>query len=102
MLTRPKKNNSIIYLGPQYARFSPKFYYWFFIPCDILSLVLQSIGGALSSDSSGSNNTAVDVSVAGLSFQVFTRGIIIGARANRPTLAAASRSSSSSSPLPSY
>ncbi|KAL8832219.1 MAG: hypothetical protein Q9191_000389 [Dirinaria sp. TL-2023a] len=68
----------IIYLGPQYARFSPKFYYWFFIPCDILSLVLQAIGGALSSDSSGSNKTAVDVSVAGLSFQVFTLCIFIG------------------------
>ncbi|KAL8998120.1 MAG: hypothetical protein Q9169_002741 [Polycauliona sp. 2 TL-2023] len=62
--------NSIVYLGPQYARFPPKFYYWFFIPCDVLSLVLQSIGGALSSTSEGGSNAAVDVSIAGLSFQV--------------------------------
>lgn len=39
--------------------------------------MLQSIGGALSSDSSGSNNNAVDVSIAGLSFQVFTLCIFI-------------------------
>lgn len=68
---------SVIYLGPQYARFSPKLYYWIFIPCDILSLVLQSIGGALSSTSSGGSKTAVDVSIAGLSFQVFTLLIFI-------------------------
>ncbi|KAL8779970.1 MAG: hypothetical protein Q9213_006695 [Squamulea squamosa] len=64
-------DESIVYLGPQYARFRPKLYYWIFIPCDILSLVLQSIGGSLSSTSEGSNNAAVNVSIAGLSFQVF-------------------------------
>lgn len=48
-----------------------------FIPCDIISLVVQSIGGALSSISSGSSRTAVDVAIAGLSFQVFTLVIFI-------------------------
>ncbi|KAL8913010.1 MAG: hypothetical protein Q9171_002078 [Xanthocarpia ochracea] len=62
---------SIVYLGPQYARFRPKLYYWIFIPCDILSLILQSVGGALSSTSDGDSNSAVNVSIAGLSFQVF-------------------------------
>lgn len=61
---------SIVYLGPQYARFPPKFYYWFFIPCDVLSLVLQAVGGALSSVSEGGSDVAVNVSIAGLSFQV--------------------------------
>ncbi|KAI4199749.1 MAG: hypothetical protein LQ350_004376 [Teloschistes chrysophthalmus] len=61
----------ILYLGPQYARFRPKLYYWIFIPCDIFSLVLQAIGGALSSTSSGGSKTAVDVSITGLSLQVF-------------------------------
>ncbi|KAI4218951.1 MAG: hypothetical protein L6R36_008653 [Xanthoria steineri] len=60
----------IVYLGPQYARFPPKFYYWFFIPCDVLSLVLQAVGGALSSVSEGGSDAAVNVSIAGLSFQV--------------------------------
>ncbi|KAF3923895.1 hypothetical protein AA313_de0206401 [Arthrobotrys entomopaga] len=68
----------VIFLGPQYSRFSPKFYLWCFIPCDILSLVLQSIGGALSSTSSGGDGGAVDVSIAGLSFQVFTLLVFIG------------------------
>ena len=69
--------NSVVYLGPQYSRFSPEFYYWIFIPCDILSLVLQAVGGALSSTSSGGSKTAVDVSIGGLSFQVFTLVIFI-------------------------
>ena len=67
----------MIYLGPQYSRFSPKFYYWIFIPCDVLSLVLQAVGGALSSTTSGGSRTAIDVSLAGLSFQVFTLCVFI-------------------------
>jgi len=67
----------IVYLGPAHARFPPKFYYWFFIICDILSLILQACGGALSSLSSGSSKIAVDASIAGLSFQVFTLCIFI-------------------------
>ena len=46
-------------------------------PCDVLSLILQAVGGALSSTSSGGSKTAVDVSLAGLSFQVFTLCIFI-------------------------
>lgn len=69
--------DSVVYLGPQYGRFSPKLYYWIFIPCDIFSLCLQAVGGALSSTSSGSSNVAVDVSKAGLSFQVFTLVVFI-------------------------
>ena len=69
--------HSVIYLGPEYSRFSPKFYYWVLIPCDILSLILQAVGGALSSTSSGGSKTAVDVSIAGLSFQVFTLVVFI-------------------------
>lgn len=69
--------DSVLYLGREYSRFSPKFYYWIFIPCDILSLVLQSIGGALSSTSDGGSKTAVWVSIAGLAFQVFTLCVFI-------------------------
>ncbi|KAL8931468.1 MAG: hypothetical protein Q9216_007193, partial [Gyalolechia sp. 2 TL-2023] len=67
----------ILYLGPEHARFRPKAYYWIFIPCDILSLVLQSLGGALSSTSEGGSSAAVNVSIAGLSFQVFTLLVFI-------------------------
>lgn len=68
----------ILYLGPTHARFPPKFYYWFFIACDIFSLILQACGGALSSLSSGNSKVATDASIAGLSFQVFTLCIFIG------------------------
>ena len=68
---------SVIYLGPQYARFPPKFYLWTFVPCDILSLVLQGVGGALSSVSSGGSRAAINVAVTGLSFQVFTLCVFI-------------------------
>lgn len=69
--------SSVKYIGTQYARFNPRFYYWVFIPCDILSLVLQAVGGALSSQSSGDNKAAVDISIAGLSFQVATLCVFI-------------------------
>jgi len=76
--TNKDQCDRILYLGPTHARFPPKFYYWFFIACDILSLILQACGGALSSLSSGGSNIAVDASIAGLSFQVFTLCIFIG------------------------
>jgi len=65
------------YLDPALCRFSPKLYYWVFIPCDLVSLVLQAVGGAESSTSEGSSNTANYIALAGLSFQVFTLLIFI-------------------------
>ena len=67
----------VIYLGFQYSRFSPKLYLWIFIPCDVLSLVLQAVGGALSSTSVGGSQSAIDVSIVGLAFQVFTLCVFI-------------------------
>ncbi|KAL8707326.1 MAG: hypothetical protein Q9220_007638 [cf. Caloplaca sp. 1 TL-2023] len=58
------------FFGPGYARFRPSLYYWIFIPADIFSLVLQAVGGALSSTSEGGSDAAVDVSITGLAFQV--------------------------------
>ncbi|KAG8627294.1 hypothetical protein KVT40_004777 [Elsinoe batatas] len=54
------------------SRFAPRWWYAIFIPADLVSLVLQAAGGAMSSTSSGSNSVGVDISVAGLSFQVVT------------------------------
>lgn len=62
-------------LGAEHGRFNPKWYYWGFIPCDLISIALQGAGGGLSS--SGSGNVGVNVSLAGLSFQVFTLCIFI-------------------------
>ncbi|KAL8838329.1 MAG: hypothetical protein Q9205_004828 [Flavoplaca limonia] len=39
---------------------------------------MQAVGGALSSDSEGGSSAAVDVSIAGLSFQVVVIAVFIG------------------------
>ncbi|KAF2670790.1 RTA1-domain-containing protein [Microthyrium microscopicum] len=62
----------ITYLSPSHSRFAPKLFIWIFIPFDILSLVLQAIGGAMSSSSNGKSSTAVNIALAGLSIQVIT------------------------------
>ncbi|CAK7271741.1 hypothetical protein SEPCBS119000_004762 [Sporothrix epigloea] len=69
---------TIYYLDLSLARFNPKFFYWFFIPCDVISLAFQAAGGALSSLSTGSNKTGINMSLFGLSFQVFTLVVFIG------------------------
>ena len=65
-------HSSINYFSPALARFPPKYFYWAFVPCDIISLVLQGCGGGLSASSSGSSQTGVDIALAGLIFQVIT------------------------------
>lgn len=57
-------------LGRQYARLSPRVFYWMFIPCDIVSLITQAIGGSRSSLSIGADESGVKISIAGLTFQV--------------------------------
>lgn len=67
----------MLFLDESVARFHPKWLYWFFIPCDMISLIFQAVGGALSSTSSGANDTGTDISLFGLTFQVFTLGIFL-------------------------
>jgi hypothetical protein len=55
------------------SRFKPVRYTQIFIPCDILSLVLQGAGGGLASVASQDNadsGPGTDVMIAGLCFQV--------------------------------
>ena len=42
-----------------------------------MSLTLQAAGGGLSSSTSGSSKTGVNIAIAGLSFQVFTLTVFI-------------------------
>jgi hypothetical protein len=63
---------SINFIGQQYSRLSPKYFYYAFISCDIISLILQAVGGAMSSTSSGSSTTGVNIALAGLALQVVT------------------------------
>ncbi|KAI1089514.1 RTA1-domain-containing protein [Rostrohypoxylon terebratum] len=61
--------------GPENSRIPPKWYTRIFIPCDIISLILQAAGGGLASvafHQSNSTDTGDNIMIAGLSFQVFT------------------------------
>lgn len=69
-------------LSLETARFPPKYLYWVFIVSDLTSLVLQAVGGALSTSSSGSSQTAVNLALGGLALQVFTLVIFSGLMAD--------------------
>ncbi|PSN67380.1 parasitic phase-specific protein PSP-1 [Corynespora cassiicola Philippines] len=62
----------ILLVDKSLSRFDPRYFYWFFIPADIVSLVLQATGGALSAvgDTAEDVQVGVDISKAGLIFQV--------------------------------
>ncbi|KIW18800.1 hypothetical protein PV08_03089 [Exophiala spinifera] len=62
----------VTYISPKHSRFDPRLFYYIFIPCDIVSLILQAIGGAMSSTSDGSSSAGVNIALAGLAFQVAT------------------------------
>lgn len=64
--------HSANYISPNSSRFPPSFFYYIFIPCDIISLILQAVGGAMSATSNGGNQSGVNIALAGLAFQVFT------------------------------
>ena len=62
-------------IGPEHSRIKPYSYPKIFIPCDVVSLVLQAIGGGMASVAihRGENPTKGDrVMIAGLAFQVAT------------------------------
>ncbi|KAG6022639.1 hypothetical protein E4U41_002216, partial [Claviceps citrina] len=61
--------------GAESSRLRPEWYTWIFIPCDIISLVLQATGGALASIAVQDHESPDDgsnIMLAGLAFQVFT------------------------------
>jgi hypothetical protein len=62
----------ITYFAPELSRFRPQLFYYIFIPCDVISLVLQAAGGGLSTSSSGQSQIGINLALAGMSFQVFT------------------------------
>ena len=65
-------SSRINYISSQASRFPPRLFYWIFIPCDFLSLVLQAVGGAISSSTDGDAQNGVNIALAGLAFQVAT------------------------------
>lgn len=63
-------SKTIMFLGPDMSRSKPQLFYWIFIPCDIVCLALQAAGGGLSTNSSGSNQLGINITMAGLALQV--------------------------------
>ncbi|KAG6068254.1 hypothetical protein E4U32_001329 [Claviceps aff. humidiphila group G2b] len=63
-------SKTIASLAPQLSRFRPVFFYWIFIPFDVVCLALQAAGGAMSTTSSGQDQAGVNISLAGLVLQV--------------------------------
>ncbi|PNY23444.1 uncharacterized protein TCAP_06613 [Tolypocladium capitatum] len=63
-------SRTINHLAPELSRFNPDLFYGIFIPADLVCLVLQAAGGALSTASAGSSQNGDDVAMAGLALQV--------------------------------
>jgi len=61
-------------LGAQYSRLSPKSYAIFFLTCDIISLIVQGVGGAMASLEFGNGEDPAKgghVMLGGITFQLF-------------------------------
>lgn len=61
-------------IGPQFSPIQPKLYPWIFITCDIVSLILQAVGGgtAASADTEKTTDAGGHIMLAGIVFQVAT------------------------------
>ncbi|KAM0436719.1 hypothetical protein ACHAPT_002430 [Fusarium lateritium] len=68
-------SKTIIFFAPELSRFKPQLFYWIFIPFDIVCLILQAAGGAMSTSSDSS--LGVDISMAGLILQVIVLFLFI-------------------------
>ncbi|KAJ5263775.1 RTA1 domain protein [Penicillium angulare] len=66
----------VIIYGENISRFRPRTYTTIFVSCDLLSLILQAVGGALASQGqdgdTSTSDTGVNIMIAGLAFQVFS------------------------------
>ncbi|KAJ6011870.1 hypothetical protein N7499_013160 [Penicillium canescens] len=58
--------------GEEFSRLKPRTYTYIFVACDLISLVLQAAGGAVTSiaDERSLRDTGVNIMIAGLAFQV--------------------------------
>lgn len=65
--------------GESISRIRPNTYTIIFVSCDVLSLILQAAGGALTSiaDTKSLSDTGVNIMIAGLAFQVFSLALFM-------------------------
>ncbi|KAL2836306.1 RTA1 like protein-domain-containing protein [Aspergillus pseudoustus] len=68
-------------LGRESSALSPKLYLWIFVVCDVISLVVQAVGGAMASTESdkenGNTDPGTNVMVAGILFQMVSITIFV-------------------------
>lgn len=69
----------VMHLGPEYSRLPPKAWVWIFVGCDVIAVVLQGLGGGLSSAAGTLKmvNTGNDIMVAGLIFGVIVQAFCL-------------------------
>ncbi|KAE8357495.1 parasitic phase-specific protein PSP-1 [Aspergillus caelatus] len=69
----------ILLIDERLSRISPRYLSWIFISFDVISLVLQAVGGALSCVGENKDDIQVgtDISLAGLIFQVVTLTLFV-------------------------
>ncbi|KAJ4303028.1 hypothetical protein N0V90_001919 [Kalmusia sp. IMI 367209] len=62
----------IVVVGANHSRIKPKMYTYIFVGCDLLSLILQAIGGAMASMANGGSDAdlGVNIMIAGLCSQI--------------------------------
>ncbi|KIX95282.1 uncharacterized protein Z520_09199 [Fonsecaea multimorphosa CBS 102226] len=93
LILGPAFNSAAIYLvlkhitltfGPEYSKIKPNWYTWIFITGDLISLVIQAIGGGMAATANSNQsqqNTGDDLMMAGIAWQVVTLFFFGGAAA---------------------
>lgn len=70
----------VVTTGTNDCRVSPLTFPRLFIPCDVVSILLQAIGGSMASVATSNHNSphlGVDIMVVGFAFQALTLGLFI-------------------------
>ncbi len=73
-------SRTVTTFGPENSRIKPHSYSRIFIPCDVISLLLQAAGGGIASATSNANKSpdvGDHIMVTGLAFQVLTLAVFI-------------------------
>ncbi|KAI9508817.1 RTA1 like protein [Russula earlei] len=90
-------------LGPQYSRLTPRRYTIIFVSCDLISLVVQGVGGGIASGSQTSaSQTALGghIALGGTSFQLVAIGAYVALAAEFLTRYVRDRPIQRSTPVP--
>lgn len=76
----------VIQFGSQWSLLKPNWYTYIFIACDVLSLVMQSAGGALAATADPGENIGdigTDIMIAGIIWQVVGKSPVVDSRHTR-------------------